>query len=71
MFLLQKKIPANKRWLQAGVKARAAATLGRQRSYKPSEENIAFEKTGDLMERFEDSIKALEKRVQHLSVHFQ
>lgn len=50
---------------------KAAAALGRQRSYIPSKENIEFEKTGDLMEKLEESVKNLEKRVQLLSLDFE
>jgi hypothetical protein len=69
-FSKQNPIPADQRWRRAGIKAKAAATLGRQRSYKPSEENVVLEKTGDLMEKLEDSIRSIEIRVQRLSAHF-
>lgn len=42
--------------------------IGRQPRYLQSAENIAFERTGDLMEKLEDSIRSLEKRVDYL--HF-
>lgn len=39
--------------------------------YKQSEEDVAYEKTGDLMEKLEESIRSIEKRVDHLAISFQ
>ena len=55
------------RWQRVGVKVKAVNKFGRHRRvYQPSNENIALEKTADVMERLENSIATLEKKVDVL-----
>ena len=49
------------------MKVKAVNKFGRHRRvYQPSNENIALEKTADVMERLENSIATLEKKVDVL-----
>lgn len=63
----EESIDPKRRWLKARMKVKAAKELGRRHGYQPSAEDVELEKTGDLMERFEDTISRLEKRVHLLT----
>ena len=60
------KVPPRARWQNARLKVRGTDFISRRRLYLRSEEDIALEKTGDLLEKLEDSILNLENRVHLL-----